>query len=394
MFASKAASFFTLVAVVTTATASEHGSFNNRAHDIFLRAAPCAAGSYANSAGVCTPCEPGNYCATAGASKKQCNSGTYQPASGQTSCIPATNGSYVPNNGATSSTPCAAGSYQPRAGQNFCYGAPSGRFASQPGMRGVCGACCGWTTTQTNYNTGVVKCSGSTPFSGRASGSGCVSTRQGCDPVATCAQAANGACPDQSFEFVGPAPTPLSRVIQVFNTNTNAPLGYVSQTQGTYAAYGLFVIDADPANAILFDIQLDPSLQSGSQLNIKATTTTYAATYPFMGGIVGVASDSNDFASGSSNYAYVQGTSQTSPNAPPQSVPNSFPSPASSESAIWSFDRTSLVVQPVWVNTDGTKPTTFLMYVDQTTSIAITGDVQAFSDRFGGASAIYFKYIP
>ncbi|KAF7316168.1 hypothetical protein MIND_00135000 [Mycena indigotica] len=351
MFASNAASFFVLMVAALTATASNHGS--SKHHDILVRAAPCAAGSYANSAGwhVSTSLRP------------------------DLSCIPATNGSYVPNNGATTSTLCAAGSYQPRAGQNFCYGAPSGRFASQPGMRGVCGACCGWTTTQTNYNTGVVKCSGSTPFSGRASGSGCVSTRQGCDPVATCAQAANGACPDQSFEFVGPAPGAISKA--------------------TYAAYGLFNVDPNPANAIIFEIQLDPTMQNGSKLNIKATTTSYAATYPFMGGIVGAASSSNDFASGSPNYAYIQGTSQTPTGSGPQSVPNSFPgSPSFAESSIWSYDRVSTRVSPQWINTDGTSPATFPIYLPDYQAIAITGDVAEFTNQFGTATRISFTYLP
>jgi hypothetical protein len=62
------------------------------------------------------------------------------------------------------------------------------------GQAHVCGACCGWETKLTNNNTAVYKCKGSTPYSGRASGSGCVATPQGCTPVATCTQAADGTC--------------------------------------------------------------------------------------------------------------------------------------------------------------------------------------------------------
>ncbi|KAJ7676649.1 hypothetical protein DFH06DRAFT_1121961 [Mycena polygramma] len=117
----------------------------------------------------------------------------------------------------TDCTPCPAGTYQPVAslavvffpirsslsdpGQVFCYGAPSGRFQGFEGQAGVCGACCGWATTpgQVNNNTVIYKCEDPTPFSGLASGSGCVETRQGCDPVDTCAQAEDGTCPAQTF---------------------------------------------------------------------------------------------------------------------------------------------------------------------------------------------------
>ncbi|KAJ6502874.1 hypothetical protein C8R47DRAFT_1067692 [Mycena vitilis] len=99
----------------------------------------------------------------------------------------------------TDCTACPAGTYQPYPGQVFCYGAPSGRFQGLEGQAGVCGACCGWATTpgQVNNNTVIIKCEDPTPFSGLASGSGCVETRQGCDPVDTCAQAEDGTCPKE-----------------------------------------------------------------------------------------------------------------------------------------------------------------------------------------------------
>ncbi|KAJ7676588.1 hypothetical protein DFH06DRAFT_1121901 [Mycena polygramma] len=94
---------------------------------------------------------------------------------------------------------CVAGNFfdgTDYPGQVFCYGAPSGRFQGFEGQAGVCGACCGWATTpgQINNNTLIVKCEDPTPFSGLASGSGCVETRQGCDPVDTCEQAEDGTC--------------------------------------------------------------------------------------------------------------------------------------------------------------------------------------------------------
>ncbi|KAJ6531343.1 hypothetical protein B0H19DRAFT_476667 [Mycena capillaripes] len=154
----------------------------------------CSPGSYF-TAGACTACPAGNTC-NGNQDPQPCQSGTYQPWTGSTSCIKTAKGFYQPQTGQTSSLPCYIGSYQPNEGQAFCYGAPSGRFQGMTGQAGVCGACCGWATTpgQTNNNAAVFQCTAPTPFSGRASGSGCVATRQGCDPVPTCAQAADGTC--------------------------------------------------------------------------------------------------------------------------------------------------------------------------------------------------------
>ncbi|KAJ7940295.1 hypothetical protein B0H13DRAFT_2647965 [Mycena leptocephala] len=153
----------------------------------------CKPGRYPDSTAVCRRCPAGNTCDGNG-SPQPCQSGTYQPNKGSTTCIPTAAGYYQPSTGQKASLPCYAGGYQPYTGQAFCYGAPSGRFQGLTGQAHVCGACCGWETKLTNNNTAVYKCKGSTPYSGRASGSGCVATPQGCTPVATCTQAADGTC--------------------------------------------------------------------------------------------------------------------------------------------------------------------------------------------------------
>ncbi|KAJ7085754.1 hypothetical protein B0H15DRAFT_1023347 [Mycena belliarum] len=172
--------------------------------DVSARAV-CPAGQFPDSTaavpGTCTPCPAGNTCD--GSSNVQpCDYGRFQPSPGSTTCLPTPAGSYQPQRGQTAALPCYVGSYQPYPGQAFCYGAPSGRFQGHTGQAGVCGACCGWAATQSNFNTAVTQCVAPTPFSGRASGSGCVSTMQGCTPVATCDQVLVGTvwtCPDQTF---------------------------------------------------------------------------------------------------------------------------------------------------------------------------------------------------
>ncbi|KAJ7709526.1 hypothetical protein B0H17DRAFT_1190731 [Mycena rosella] len=172
--------------------------------EISARGPFCAAGSFYNtSATACTLCPPGNTC-NGNQSPQPCDYGRYQPLPGQTTCLQTPKGFYQPQRGQATFLPCYLGSYQPNAGQAFCYGAPNGRFQGVIGQPGVCGACCGWATnsSSTNFNTNVYQCQAPTPFSGRASGSGCASSYQGCTPVATCAQTFNGTawnCPDQTF---------------------------------------------------------------------------------------------------------------------------------------------------------------------------------------------------
>ncbi|KAF7316236.1 hypothetical protein MIND_00142200 [Mycena indigotica] len=586
MHTTNVASFLSVLSafLATTTTVSAFP----RANEVFARATSCPAGSYFNTTigagGSCTRCEPGNFCAGSTTGKKQCNSGTFQPAPGQVSCISATNGSYVPNNGATSQIPCAIGSYQPYAGKNFCYGAPSGRFAGQPGMRGVCGTCCGWATAQSNGNSAIFKCSGSTPFSGRASGSGCVSTRQGCDPVATCAQAPNGACPDQSFEFVQPPPAypsanpsqsssrlvssssqlpsssirpsassssplpsmlmplpsssrlpsssvvpssslaqsssaspsvaPSSSVIpsssssapsssapsssapsssvpsssapsssvgsssvpsssvlsssasslvapsssssaapssssvvpssssvqsssqspsqsaspsvssvsqspsqspsqssssqpapspspslstysftgalQAFRVADNSALGYLMHTTNNL---NHVAVGTSRAAALNFQFSVTNFGPSGSQLDVTALNTPYVSNYPLFGGIVGPVSTSDDLGPGSYNYAFPQGVTHTSPGSTPQKVPNSYTGNPSCESAIWSFDNSTRLLTPQWINTDGSAPATYITNLPGYT-IVLTGDPVAFQNTFGlGGDVIYLKLV-
>jgi hypothetical protein len=59
-------------------------------------ATTCSAGTYFNGSN-CAPADPGYYVAVAGAtSDTACPAGTYQPLTGQTSCVPVTAGEKAP----------------------------------------------------------------------------------------------------------------------------------------------------------------------------------------------------------------------------------------------------------------------------------------------------------
>ncbi|KAJ7047149.1 hypothetical protein C8F04DRAFT_1062857 [Mycena alexandri] len=156
----------------------------------------CSPGNWYNSTAAKPKCQacPAGYTCNGNQDPQPCDYGTYQPNVNSTTCISTVPGFYQDKLGQNMTLPCYLGSYQPYAKQSFCYGAPSGRFQGQTGQKAVCGACCGWYTKLENFNTKVYKCPSSAPYSGEASGSGCQTTKQGCTPVAKCAQKANGAC--------------------------------------------------------------------------------------------------------------------------------------------------------------------------------------------------------
>ncbi|MEE3207382.1 MAG: hypothetical protein VX239_00410, partial [Candidatus Thermoplasmatota archaeon] len=74
--------------------------------------------------------------AVASTSQFACPAGTYQPSTGQTSCIDADAGYYVASTGAASQTACPAGTYQPLTGQTSCIDASAGYYAVSPVLEG------------------------------------------------------------------------------------------------------------------------------------------------------------------------------------------------------------------------------------------------------------------
>jgi autotransporter-associated beta strand protein len=82
----------------------------------------CAPGNFSTTGyAPCTPAEPGNFVALAGATAQTaCAAGSYQPAAGQTTCILASAGSFVGSAGATTQTLCTAGSFSATTGATAC----------------------------------------------------------------------------------------------------------------------------------------------------------------------------------------------------------------------------------------------------------------------------------
>lgn len=93
--------------------------------------ASCDAGNYMDTdAGGCQTAPAGSYAAGGYAPLAECATGTYQPDTGQSSCIAADAGYYVNQTGQTSETACGNGKYQPDTGQYGCLNAPPGSYAT------------------------------------------------------------------------------------------------------------------------------------------------------------------------------------------------------------------------------------------------------------------------
>jgi len=168
---------------------------------------------------------------------------------------------------------------------------------------------------------------------------------------------------------------------------SNSFLGYVVEnTNGNNHHFGVGPI----GDALTFHLTVDYTVAFTSELDISVDSS-YAGSWPFMGSIDGFVNASDDLSSGSSNFAYVQGTTQTAPGSPPASVSNSYPVAKNSESAIWTYDTSTNAITAQWFNMDGSKPPTSIVHILGANAFVITGDSGAVERAFG-YSAVLTKF--
>jgi hypothetical protein len=171
------------------------------------------------------------------------------------------------------------------------------------------------------------------------------------------------------------AQTPCTGTVKVTDTDNNTVLGYVSTQWNSFGEYGE---TNDPSQYLT--VSFDPS---SAPFNITATNGPNAS-YPLVVGIQGFASTNTNLGPGSYNYAYLGGGTSTPANSPAQTQPNSFTAATGIsegiESAIWSLGSDNQLI-PQWVNTDSSKPATYLVLVQGV--LVMTGDRTAFGNTFG-----------
>lgn len=160
--------------------------------------------------------------------------------------------------------------------------------------------------------------------------------------------------------------------------NTN--LGYVTADPN----YWTPELSSSQSGAIVVSFTLNGT--SGSQINVATVANTNENAYPDLGLVEGRDNTSATIGSGNYNYLYLDNTNSTPPGSTPQNVGNYFEGTSGltkdSESAVWSIDITGSTgtLVPVWVNPNGTTPTTELF--TQSNHVYAGGDSSAFESRY------------
>ncbi|CEL53636.1 hypothetical protein RSOLAG1IB_06491 [Rhizoctonia solani AG-1 IB] len=169
--------------------------------------------------------------------------------------------------------------------------------------------------------------------------------------------------------------------------------GYITPKFNKFGEYYAFQPDQDESLLVSFTYPVD----APTQLTFTAENGQAKQAYPLFGGIVGYGSTGDDFAAGNPDYAYLGGTTSTPAGSPATAGPNSFTTATdiekNIESAIWAYDPTTQAITAQWINSDSSSPPTSIVYIPEGL-LALTGDVQTFSDTFGPTIPLHFKCVP
>ncbi|KZT69725.1 hypothetical protein DAEQUDRAFT_251226 [Daedalea quercina L-15889] len=174
----------------------------------------------------------------------------------------------------------------------------------------------------------------------------------------------------------------------------------VDDTESTFwvnsqaTPFGEYGYTTEQSEALQVQYTLCDSDSSTGPFNLLAINGL--TTYPYVGAIIGFADTSDNLASSSYNYLYIGGTHKSDPGALPQSGATAFSAASGTqkdyESSIWLIDPTTSEVTAQWINTDGSKPTVYLIYVPSSGALALTGNVNDFTSHFGGATEVTLMF--
>jgi hypothetical protein len=183
-----------------------------------------------------------------------------------------------------------------------------------------------------------------------------------------------------------PSPVALRGRIAVNDAKTGASHGFIGEELDSTHHFGV----ADDANALLFRFSVPAGSQTSGQLDITSDAT-YSGSWPYMGGILN--SDDQNLKPGSANFAYIQGTTRTDPDAT-QSVSNSWSNSKKAESAIWSYNPNTKEITAEWVNSDSdSEDVRFILNQNQTPiNLVITGDSDKYLNDHKSDNPIVVKF--
>ncbi|KAF8144382.1 hypothetical protein K438DRAFT_1992843 [Mycena galopus ATCC 62051] len=194
----------------------------------------------------------------------------------------------------------------------------------------------------------------------------------------------------------GTPPVTVQGNILVTETDTSSVLGYLTSSFNDFGEYGY--IQSSQSGAMTVSFQYELANPDPSEISITVTNPTVAA-YSLLGAVVGYSSYSDDIGLGNSNYQTIAGTIPTAPGSMPQDLDNSYDASTDEdsdiESAIWNFNPATLSLKPQWINTDGSSPTTSIIYVSgEYPMLALTGDPDMFYNDYGVGTNVAFTFVP
>lgn len=168
---------------------------------------------------------------------------------------------------------------------------------------------------------------------------------------------------------------PKTGVVHVKSVDGNNECGYLSGKPNQYDLKGQFSCTSQKEDALIVHASCDAPKFDLVALNLKTP-------YPFVGGVVGVASTDRNLNPGSPNYAYISGVEHTAFGSAAQSGGSSFTDAtnitSTVESSIWTINDSSQLV-PHWVNDDGTTPATSIAWFTNVNELYFTGDFSLLS---------------
>ncbi|KAF8910727.1 hypothetical protein CPB85DRAFT_1562067 [Mucidula mucida] len=175
----------------------------------------------------------------------------------------------------------------------------------------------------------------------------------------------------------------IQSIIKVTRADNGGLVGYVNEAyvNPSTRRYGITASTTDALQVTAFMKQ-----NAYTTIDLQEHIPTDPA-HPLLGAVVGPASSDDNLSSGSPNYLILTGTSHTDANAPPSPAGNSY-SGQNSESAIWTYSTSTQKITAQWVNTDNSKPATFLYYLAGSDGLLLVGDPTAFNDAFPGGYAV------
>ncbi|SMQ48205.1 unnamed protein product [Zymoseptoria tritici ST99CH_3D7] len=170
-------------------------------------------------------------------------------------------------------------------------------------------------------------------------------------------------------------------------------LGYVTNT---FSLYGHRQATNDVSQALI--VSYDSAADPLSQLDLTNMNSATYTDLPYLSGNVGSASSNFDnLGPGNNNGVLIGASLSTPPGERAKQVDNSYGrrlgGPRNCESAIWEIDPTTNALRPVWINTDGSKPTVFVLLFGGV--LLFTGDVSNyFASNPTGTTALTIAIEP